>query len=37
MNEPRLDIYPLDYDDANHAGTCEFTKHMSHTFSMSNV
>lgn len=26
MNEPRLDLYPLDYDDANHAGTCEFTK-----------
>lgn len=21
MNEPRLDLYPLDYDDANHAGT----------------
>lgn len=26
MNEPRLDIYPLDYDDVNHAGMCEFTK-----------
>lgn len=26
MNEPRLDLYSLDYDDANHSGTCEFTK-----------
>ncbi|KAL0101271.1 hypothetical protein PUN28_018813 [Cardiocondyla obscurior] len=24
MNEPRLDLYPLDYDDANHAGNEEF-------------
>jgi len=25
MNEPRLDLYPLDYDDANQVGMCEFT------------
>ncbi|XP_011172451.2 STE20-like serine/threonine-protein kinase isoform X2 [Solenopsis invicta] len=24
MNEPRLDLYPLDYDDANHVGNEEF-------------
>ncbi|XP_011635453.1 STE20-like serine/threonine-protein kinase isoform X2 [Pogonomyrmex barbatus] len=24
MNEPRLDLYPLDYDDANHTGNEEF-------------
>ncbi|XP_024869072.1 uncharacterized protein LOC112452873 isoform X3 [Temnothorax curvispinosus] len=24
MNEPRLDLYPLDYDDANHPGNEEF-------------
>ena len=25
MNEPRLDLYPLDYDDTNHVGMYEFT------------
>lgn len=24
INEPRLDMYSLNYDDANHTGTCEF-------------
>jgi hypothetical protein len=26
MDEPRLDLYPLDYDDANHTGRYSFLK-----------
>lgn len=31
MDEPRLDVYPLDYDDANHTGKI-FLYAVAHVF-----